>query len=255
MLVYTPEFARAVCETFQSYNTLRDILETSLGDVESISVDGNKLVTTTVDGDVHTVVVTKALITLAFGDDGSPAPAEAPKPPVEPVEEKPKRKRRTKAEIAAEKEAEKADFGNGPGEPDPEQEKGAAEAAADEPEADRCPIDPSHDLNYCEGACEEVARIAQEEVEPDPQPVDEPVEETPAAEGDAPPRFYMTAEETPEGQWRLILRVEGKTPAVRGRFESVGLALKAANDVRLECVGKRYVEAAPIKAIPHEAPF
>lgn len=175
----------------------------------------------------------------------APEPTTAVDPTPEPTPEPPKRKRRTKAQIEADEAEARAN---------------AAPVAAPEPTtsgAPVCPVNPDHDLDYCEGACEEVQRIANEETEP--------AEEPPFTADDEPPthdarRFYMTVEELeqPAGgvnPWRLILHTEGLQPVVRGRHPSMVAALKAAGPARDECTNKGWTEAAPIKTIPVDPPF
>jgi len=136
-------------------------------------------------------------------------------------------------------------------------DRGVTETASGTP---ACPIDPTHDLEYCEGACEEVQRMAAEE--PEPEPADDP----PFVKGEPGPTpasaaFYMTAEELeqPAGgdnPWRLILHSDQPGyPVVRGRHPSLAAAFKAAGPTRDECTNKGWREVAPIKAVPLDPPF
>src|SRR3990167_145685 len=130
------------------------------------------------------------------------------------------------------------------------EDRGLTEPASGTP---ACPIDPTHDLEYCEGACEEVQRMAAEE--PEPEPADDP----PFVKGEPGPTpasaaFYMTAEELeqPAGgdnPWRLILHSDQPGyPVVRGRHPSLAAAFKAAGPTRDECTNKGWREVAPIRS-------
>jgi hypothetical protein len=165
----------------------------------------------------------------------------------------PKRKRRTKAQI----EADEAEARKNAEPVATAEDRGVTETASGTP---ACPIDPTHDLEYCEGACEEVQRMAAEE--PEPEPADDP----PFVKGEPGPTpasaaFYMTAEELeqPAGgdnPWRLILHSDQPGyPVVRGRHPSLAAAFKAAGPTRDECTNKGWREVAPIKAVPLDPPF
>lgn len=219
--MYTVKFARAVIAAWETARDLESAIGGHLGDIESISVQGDAIYIETRDEKQHTVLITDHLIALAKNLP-SPAPASA---------DKPKRRRRTKAEIAAE-EAEKS----APDEPvsaEGRSENGNPVSADDNPPFVKDDIPPVADW-------------------PTPvEPEDEGVEPEPAAiePGAAGINYYLQAEETEDGVWRLILYVEGTHPSVQGRFDSVANALVAARPLREKFAADGWTETKPIKAV------